>query len=294
MKVKNGIKSEENFTEKINKFTNNINNNITNNVLIIKKSNEKLVNFQTLSEKKINFLSFYNIFTSTIYIIVIAICLFIIYLILTSKIYIMFSKILNNICGRHCGYLTFRSSNDKLSLDNISFFLSNFTGSKFFNIKFDLIFVTFIFIFRMLTAKKAFQIKGISFMWKIFKSPEKDQECRYIFLTFCVILYTTIVVLYDFAFLIPDYLRFNGLNKKCDYSNIDKDYCGTSFFGLIFLKISMNFWLFMYFDIIAAIIFLVNGTLFFYRLILNPLWNILYLKYIEEFRNEKKWKLEKI
>ena len=125
-------------------------------------------------------------------------------------------------------------------------------------------------------------------MWKIFKTPEKEMQQRYIFLTFCIIIYTSIVVLYDFTYLIPDYLRFNGLNILCDYSNMEKDYCGSSFFGLLFLKISMNFRFFMYFDIIASMIFIMNGIIWIFRLLINPLSSILYSKYLEDFKNEKK------
>ena len=90
------------------------------------------------------------------------------------------------------------------------------------------------------------------------------------------ILFTGIVLLYDFTYLLPDYIRFNGLDPLCDYSLINKSYCGVSFYGLLFIKISMNFHLFMYWDIIASGVFITNGIIWSFRLIIRPLSISLY------------------
>ena len=37
------------------------------------------------------------------------------------------------------------------------------------------------------------------------------------------------------------YKPFSTLDLFCDFSMINKSYCGVSFFGLVFIRISMNY-----------------------------------------------------
>jgi hypothetical protein len=175
-----------------------------------------------------------------------------------------------NICGTDCGLLAYRFD-DVLSLETVTNLLSNFSQNLNMLVKFDFLFFAFLLLFRALTIYKSFSLKGISFMWKIFYKPDSEMVTYHIIQIYGTILFTGIVLLYDFTYLLPDYIRFNGLDPVCDYTLINKSYCGVSFYGLLFIKISMNFHLFMYWDIVASGVFITNGIIWSFRLIVKPL-----------------------
>lgn len=254
--------------------------------LIIKKSKESLVNHETLAQTEMNLCSSFNYYT--LYLMTILIGIFTVYIIIFSKINILYSKIVYNICGQQCGFLSYRFG-ESFTLDYIVYHLQKISTSKYFRL--DFFFFSYIFVFRALTVLKSMKIKGVSFMWHIFYPPKEDLAKYQIFLFLTIILFTGVALIYDFTYLLPDYLRFNGLNQLCDYTTIDKEYCGVSFFGLMFLKISMNFHIFMYFDILASGIFITNGIIWAFRLIINPLVYSAYTKiaskFIKQFNAEK-------
>lgn len=252
-----------------------------NKVLTIKKSKDALITLETLSQNtNLKFNSYSTFLKTFFHFMLIIISLVTIYLIIYSKINILYSKIVYNICGADCGFLSYRFG-EKFTLDFISYYLLNYSKNKYF--KLDFFFLCFILIFRMLTVYKAMSVKGVGFLWKIFYAPNSNLKSCQVFLFLTIIFYTAIVLIYDFTYLIPDYLRFNGLNQLCDYTSIDKDYCGVSFFGLLFLKISMNFHAFMYFDILASGIFITTGILWVFRLIVKPVFEAVYAKIVSNF-----------
>ncbi len=208
----------------------------------------------------------YDIFLSLYIILSILLVFGIIY----TKITILYIKLMYNICGVDCGLLAYRFD-DVLSLETFTGLLS--TLSQNFNvfIKFDFIFFSFLLLFRTLTIYKSFSLKGISFMWKIFYKPDPKMTRYHIVQIYATIFFTGLVLLYDFTYLFPDYIRFNGLDPVCDYTLINKSYCGVSFYGLLFIKISMNFHIFMYWDIVASAVFITNGIIWAFRLIIKPL-----------------------
>ena len=175
-----------------------------------------------------------------------------------------------NICGADCGVLAYRFD-DVYSLETITNYLSTFSQNLNISIKFDFLFFSFLLLFRTLTIYKSMKLKGLSFMWKIFYKPDPSMPTYHIIQLYSTILFTGIVLLYDFTYLLPDYIRFNGLDPVCDYSLISKSYCGVSYYELLFIKIWMNFHLFMYWDIIASGVFITNGIIWSFRLIIKPL-----------------------
>jgi hypothetical protein len=211
---------------------------------------------------------------NTFYNLYIVFSIFIIFGIIYTKITILYIKLMYNICGTECGLLAYRFD-DVISLETITGVLSNFSQNLNSMIKFDFLFFAFLLLFRALTVFKSFSLKGISFMWKIFYKPDSDMISYHIIQIYGTILFTGIVLLYDFTYLLPDYIRFNGLDPVCDYTLINKSYCGVSFYGLLFIKISMNFHIFMYWDIIASGVFITNGIIWSFRLIVRPLFNSL-------------------
>jgi len=261
-----------------------------NQILTLKKSKDVLVNFETLTENSNQrFYTYKNYLKVFLYTLLIIICIITIYLIIYSKIIILYSKIVYNICGSECGFLSYRFG-EKFTFDYISYYLINFSKNKY--LKFDFFFFASILIFRMLTVSKAISVKGVAFLWNIFYTPNHTLKNYQVFVLFSVIIYTAMVLLYDFTYLFPDYLRFNGLKNFCDYTTIDKDYCGVSFFGLLFLKISMNFQVFMYFDILASGIFISNGIIWVFRLIVKPLAYSMFIK-LTERHSGKQERIEK-
>jgi len=274
--LKNENKDKKAFVKQERKKSDNL------KILTIKKSKEPIVNFETLTNATYkNSVSNFFLFSKFIFnLISIVISLVLIYLIIYSKIHILYNKLFYNICGEECGFLSYRFG-ERFNLDFISFFLLNYSKSKY--LKLDFFFITFILLFRAVTVYKAILKKGVALLWNIFYLPNSNIKNYQVFLMLNVILYTAIVLIYDFTYLIPDYLRFNGLNNICDYTNINKEYCGISFFGLLFLKISMNFHFFMYFDILASGIFITTGIIWFFRLVMRPCVNASYEYLIIKF-----------
>lgn len=215
-------------------------------------------------------MQFISILNSTFFYFYIITSICIITMILLSKILILYTKLLFNICGVDCGLLAYRFD-DLFTLETLTGYLAML--SQNITIKLDFIFFSLILLFRILTVYKAFEIKGISFMWKIFYKIDKNMPTYHIIQIYGTVLFTGIVLLYDFSYLLPDYIRFNGLDAVCDYTLINKSYCGVSFYGLLFIKISMNYHLFMFLDVIASCMFITNGTIWTVRLIVKPLIN---------------------
>lgn len=212
---------------------------------------------------------FFNIlmfFKQLSYIFYVLICILIIIGIIETKISILYTKLMYSICGVDCGLLAYRFD-DNYTLESVTNFLLNISSS----IRYDFLFFSFILIFRCLTVYKGLQDKGLSFLWKIFYKPDSEYTSYQIIQFYGTILYTGVVLLYDFTYLFPDYVRFNGLDPVCDYSLINQSYCGVSFYGLLFIKISMNYHIFMYFDILASGVFITNGIIWAFRLIIKPI-----------------------
>lgn len=247
----NKMMEEENL-QNINEQTNNLRRKLSLSVL------------HPISSTFINF--FYKMYIIFSILIILAI--------IYTKITILYIKLMYNICGTECGLLAYRFD-DVISLETVTGVLSNFSQNLNSLIKFDFIFFAFLLLFRTLTVYKSFSLKGISFMWKIFYKPDSDMISYHIIQIYGTILFTGIVLLYDFTYLLPDYIRFNGLDTVCDYTLINKSYCGVSFYGLLFIKISMNFHFFMYWDIIASGVFITNGIIWSFRLIIRPLFDSL-------------------
>ena len=191
--------------------------------------------------------------------------------IIVTKIEILYTKCFYNICGYDCGFLAFRFDNDFLNLESLMQFANKFSYEKL--IQCDFFTFAYIVLFRMMTVICSIKEKGVAFLSHNLIKQNKDMKDYELFILMNVIIYTGIVLLYDFTYLLPDYLRFNNLDTICDYSNISKPYCGVSFFGLLFMKISMNYHWFMIWDIVASMIFITNSTIWAYRLILAPFVN---------------------
>lgn len=203
---------------------------------------------------------------------------FLIVMIVITKIVILSTKILYNICGIECGLLAYRFDTDVLSLET---FLSDLTSiSQHSIIKFDFLFYKSLLLFRAYTTINSIKEKGISFLSIQLIPRTQTMNTKSIFLYITVILYTSIVLIYDFTYLLPDYMRFNNLDLLCDYTMINKPYCGVSFFGLIFIKISMNYHLLMLWDILASLIFITNSTIWCFKLIIIPNVKKIQYKYI--------------
>lgn len=193
---------------------------------------------------------------------------FFILLIIFTKIHILYTKVMYNICGVDCGLLAYRFDNDVLTLESIINFISRYTYNKGFKIEFFVL--AYVVLFRMVTTIWSMKEKGVAFLSNILISQTRNMSKRELYLFLTVIIYTGIVLLYDFTYLLPDYMRFNNLDPLCDYSIIAKPYCGVSYFGLLFIKISMNYHVFMIWDVIASLIFITNSSLWAYRLIIHP------------------------
>lgn len=189
-------------------------------------------------------------------------------LIIFTKIQILYTKVMYNICGIDCGLLAYRFDNDVLTLESIINFISHYTYNKSFKIEFFVL--AYVVLFRMITTICSMKEKGVAFLSHILVNQTRNMSKRELYLFLTVIIYTGIVLLYDFTYLLPDYMRFNNLDPLCDYSIIAKPYCGVSYFGLLFIKISMNYHVFMIWDIIASLIFITNSSLWAYRLIIHP------------------------
>lgn len=191
-----------------------------------------------------------------------ALILFIIY----TKMSIIYIKLFYNICGVDCGLLAYRYD-EIISLETILAKVSEYSNDY---LKWNYFAFAYLLFFRMLTLIHSMSIKGISFLWIIYTEPNSAMTSYQLTHLLTNILFASFVLIYDFTYLLPDYMRFNGLDPICDYSLIQKSYCGVSFFGLVFIKISMNYHLFMYWDIIASLIFITNSILWAYRLIIIP------------------------
>ena len=196
-------------------------------------------------------------------------CIFLLFGIIETKIFILYSKQVNNICGSDCGYLSFRY--DKIyTLETLVKFLTK--KSENFFLELDFFFFCLIISFRILTVYNALLVKGVAFLTFTFYKIEKNISSQQIVLAVWTILFVGIIILHDVNYLIPDYIRFNGLPENCDYTMINDVNCGISYFGLILIKLNMNFHILMYYDMIASFIFIVSGLFWTYRLILKPLY----------------------
>lgn len=203
-----------------------------------------------------------------------ALIVFIIY----TKISIIYVKLFYNICGVDCGFLAYRYD-EIISLESILTQVSFYSNDYF---KLEYFIFAYLILFRMLTLIHSMSIKGISFLWVTYTQPNTAMTSFQLIHFLSNILFASFVLIYDFTYLLPDFMRFNGLDPICDYSLIQKSYCGVSFFGLIFIKVSMNYHLLMYWDIFASLIFITNSFLWAYRLIITP--GIKYMSKVLNFK----------
>jgi len=195
-------------------------------------------------------------------------CIFLLFGIIETKIAILYTKVFQNICGIQCGFLSFR--NDKLlTLENLLKFLKRNSVNSI--LEFDFLFFCLLISFRILTIYNALLVKGVAFLTFTFYKLEKNISNKQIILAVWTILFVGIVLLFDVNYLVPDYIRFNGLPESCDYTMMNESNCGISYFGLLLIKISMNFHILMYYDIIATFVFIISGLFWSYRLIIKPI-----------------------
>ena len=195
-------------------------------------------------------------------------CLFLLLSIIETKMSIIHSKIYHNICGEDCGYLTFR--NERFySLETLLKYLKHKAQNRF--LKLDFLFFFFILWFRIQTVYEALSVKGVSILTISFFKIERNISKRKIILVVWTILFVGIVIIFDVNYLLPDYLRFNGLPERCDYTLVDEPDCGISYMGLLLMKLSMNFHILGFYDMFATIVFIVGGIYWSLVLIVSPL-----------------------
>jgi hypothetical protein len=261
--------NEDNSEETTNFFSDKIKNKSSSGPsLEIREKSEISQNYSIKETKvEINIYAkiFKNSFSSFIYI---SLCILMIITILISKYEILYSKLFYNICGIDCGLLAYRFD-DMFTLNTITTYLYNHFHNRY--IRVDFLFFCFILLFRGITVYISMKEKGIAFMWIVYKRPENDIMKYQVLQFYATILFTGMILLYDFTYLMPDYVRFYGLEESCDYTLISKANCGVSFYGLLFVKISMNFHFFMFFDIFASMLFIMTSVLWIFRLIINPM-----------------------
>ena len=195
-------------------------------------------------------------------------CFILIVLILFTKIIILYSKIFYNICGIQCGLLSYRFDHNKFNLETIISYINYYTYPS--KLHPEIFILILLLCFRLVTIIHSFKIKGISFLNTMFISHSQEMKPIHIIILSTTFVFTVIVMLYDFTYLLPDYMRFNNLDPLCDYTTLGKSYCGVSYFGLLFAKISLNYQLFMIWDMIASSIFIANSTIWAFYLIILP------------------------
>jgi len=93
------------------------------------------------------------------------------------------------------------------------------------------------------------------------------------------------------TYIAPDYVRFYDLSNKCDFLQIDSPDCGLSFYGLFYIKLSMNFIGFIYIDLFATIVFIVTSVIWFYILVGRSLKKFFTFQAIVEDRHEERREL---
>jgi len=106
-------------------------------------------------------------------------------------------------------------------------------------------------------------------MWIIFYKLDKNLKVYQKLILTWIILFTFIVMLYDFIFLIPYQTKFNESHGKCN-SYFDMEKCSISYYGLLSLKIFFNYRINFLFEFIASAIFVFSSTIWIFRLIIKP------------------------
>ena len=152
-----------------------------------------------------------------------------------------------------------------------------------------------VLIFKIITLVESIKNKGVSLLWKRFYIINEKLQNHEKISSIWVMLYASIVMMYDFIILIPVISEFNNIPFKCSLiSSLSNSDCGMSFFGLLLLYSTRNLKIFSFFELFASIIFVISSSIWVYELILKKLIQKVYdsQKKYRIFRNN--FKLSKI
>ena len=189
-----------------------------------------------------------------------------------TKIVLFHSKLTTNICGVDCGYLSFRFDKT-VSFEYVLFEIIKNNNSQFIWILHFGIFLI-VFLFRISSLFFSLYAKGIAiFTFNLISYSEiiKDNLKTFIFLFFA--FWGNIILIYDLTYVAPDYVRFYDLSSRCDFLQIDSPECGVSFYGLFYIKLSLNFIGAIYVDLFATCVFVITSTVWLYILVGNSIKN---------------------
>ena len=233
---------------------------------ILKSCKENTTIFQhkqdILEDKYSNWQIFLSYFTIPLKFLLIITCLVINFIIIITFSVVLYNKIFHNLCGAsYCGYLTLRINNMSFSVENILFDLvkNNHTILQYS-------LVGIIIIFRLTSLIFGLKFRGISLGYQIYSFNDLKSNKTVNFLFYSLFFLLSVTILYDFNYLIPDYSYFFNLPNKCNLLRIDLPDCGISLLGLYYLKLSINFTGFIYFDLVINFITIALSSFFLFYL----------------------------
>jgi len=207
-----------------------------------------------------------------------------------TKMILFYNKLKTNICGTDCGLLSFRYDN----MVSFEYILFEIMKNSDFEIMWILHFTIFLIVvvFRIITILVSLHTKGIAiFTFNLINYSNVIKDRMLTFIYIFLIFYLNLILFYDMTYIAPDYVRFYDLSNKCDFLQIDSPDCGLSFYGLFYIKLSMNFIGFIYIDLFATIVFIVTSVIWFYILVGRSLKKFFTFQAIVEDRHEERREL---
>jgi len=118
------------------------------------------------------------------------------------------------------------------------------------------------FIFRLASTIFALRFKGISLGYQLYPYNELKSNTKVNFLFYTLFLLLVITIVYDTNYMVPDFTYFSTLHDKCNFLRMEIPGCGITLMGLLYLKLSVNFTGFIYYDLAAIMLFVLFSVFF--------------------------------
>lgn len=207
-----------------------------------------------------------------------------------TKVVLFYNKLKTNICGIDCGLLSFRYD-ETISFEYILYeIIKNSNSNNDIMLILHLSIFAIIMLFRFCSVIMSLYTKGIAiFTFNLINYQVVIKDCMLTFVFLFLAFWANIILFYDMTYVAPDYVRFYDLSNKCDFLQIDSPECGLSFYGLFYIKLSMNFIFFIYVDLFATCVFIVTSIIWFYILVGNSIKNFFsYQAFPEDIITERR------
>jgi hypothetical protein len=182
-----------------------------------------------------------------------------------SKGWILYTDLFNSICGSVCGFKA-KDYKAKFTIQSIMLYIVELDRSNSGNLIYKaLIIVILLMLFAYFTSCVIFSIYKLRIFnlipLELEKSQEKSQESHLKLILYSIASILSFAILIEIFEVIPDFSYFYD-KEKCDLFHITSQSCSISSFGLISIKLYVNFVAFKYLDMLFSILLVLLMTVF--------------------------------